>query len=89
MSLANPFVLTTFSALMLGLVMAFYRLLIGPSLADRVVALDLVTSLAIGVIAMFAIATDTALLLDVIAVVALTSFLGTIAFAYYIEVRKT
>lgn len=89
MSLANPFVLTTFSALMFGLVMAFYRLLIGPSLADRVVSLDLVTSLAVGVIAVFAIATNTPLLLDVIAVVALTSFLGTIAFAYYIEVRKT
>jgi multicomponent Na+:H+ antiporter subunit F len=89
MSLANPFILTTFSALMLGFGMAFYRLLLGPSLADRVVAMDLITSLAVGVIALFAIATDTALLLDVIAVVALTSFLGTIAFAYYIEVRKT
>ncbi|HEX3051332.1 MAG TPA: monovalent cation/H+ antiporter complex subunit F [Aggregatilineaceae bacterium] len=89
MSFANPFVLTTFSALMLGFGMAFYRLLLGPSLADRVVALDLITSLAVGTIALFAIATDTEPLLDVIAVVALTSFLGTIAFAYYIEVRKT
>ncbi len=89
MSFDNPFVLTLFSALMLGFIMAFYRLLLGPSLADRVVALDLITSLAVGTIALFAIATDTKPLLDVIAVVALTSFLGTIAFAYYIEVRKT
>lgn len=89
MSLTNPLVLTTFSALMLGFGMGFYRLMLGPSLADRVVALDLITSLAVGTIALFAIATNTALMLDVIAVVALTSFLGTIAFAYYIEVRKT
>jgi multicomponent Na+:H+ antiporter subunit F len=89
MSLANPLLMVTFSALMLGLVMAFCRLLIGPSLADRVVALDLVSALAIGVVAFLAIVTDDPLLLNVVAVVALTSFLGTIAFAYYIEVRKT
>jgi len=89
MNLANPFLITTFTALLLGLVMAFCRLLIGPSLADRVVALDLLSALAIGVIAFLAIVLDSPLLLDVVAVVALTSFLGTIAFAYYIEVRKT
>lgn len=89
MTLANPVLMVTFSGLLLGLVMAFCRLLIGPSLADRVVALDLVAALAIGVIAFWAIVSDSPLLLDVVAVVALTSFLGTIAFAYYIEVRKT
>lgn len=89
MNLENPLILLTFSALLLGLVMAFYRLLLGPSLADRVVALDLVAAMAIGVIAFWSLVTDAPLLLDVVAVVALTSFLGTIAFAYYIEVRKT
>lgn len=89
MTLDNLVVMITFTALVGGLVMAFYRLLIGPSLADRVVAMDLVSALAISIIAFFAIVTDEAVLLDVVAVVALTSFLGTIAFAYYIEVRKT
>jgi multicomponent Na+:H+ antiporter subunit F len=89
MNLDNIFILLMFSALIAVLVMAFYRLLLGPSLADRVVALDLVSAVTIGINAFFAVVTDEHVLLDVVAVVALTSFLGTIAFAYYIEVRKT
>ncbi|WP_119070238.1 monovalent cation/H+ antiporter complex subunit F [Aggregatilinea lenta] len=89
MTLDNLLLMVPFTALVGGLIMAFYRLLIGPSLADRVVAMDLMAAMAISIIAFFAIVTDEAVLLDVVAVVALTSFLGTIAFAYYIEVRKT
>ncbi len=89
MTLDNLLLMVPFTALVGGLIMAFYRLLIGPSLADRVVAMDLMAAMAISIIAFFAIVTNEAVLLDVVAVVALTSFLGTIAFAYYIEVRKT
>lgn len=88
MSLETSLMIIPFSALVSGLAMAFYRLLIGPSLADRVVALDLVAAMTVSIIAFFAIVTGEPVLLDVVAVVALTSFLGTIAFAYYIEVRK-
>ena len=72
-----------FIAVLLSLV----RLIRGPSLPDRVVALDLMTTLGIGAIATYAIATDEAIFLDVAIVVALISFLGTIAFAYYVERR--
>jgi multicomponent Na+:H+ antiporter subunit F len=51
------------------------------------VALDLIGSLSIGFIAVYAIASGEAVYLDVAAVVALISFLGTIAFAYYVEKR--
>jgi multicomponent Na+:H+ antiporter subunit F len=88
MNMDNIAILLVFSSLVAVLVMAFYRLLLGPSLADRVVALDLVAAVTIGINAFFAVTTDEVVLLDVVAVVALTSFLGTIAFAYYIEVRK-
>jgi len=57
----------------------------GPSLPDRVMALDLLTTLGIGVIAVYAIATDQPAFLDVAIATALISFLGTVAFAYYIE----
>ncbi|HLA42990.1 MAG TPA: cation:proton antiporter [Aggregatilineales bacterium] len=72
----------------LSVLMGFYRLLVGPSLPDRVVALDLMTTLGIGIIAFVAILTDQSVFLDVAVVLALTSFLGTIAFAYYIEQRN-
>ena len=71
--------------LAIAMILALVRLLIGPSMPDRVVALDLMTSLGIGTIATYAIATEQAALLDVAIVLALVSFLGTVAFAYYIE----
>lgn len=73
--------------LTIAVVLAFIRLVRGPSLPDRVVALDLITTLGIAVIAVYAIATNHPTLLDVASVVALVSFLGTIAFAYYVERR--
>jgi multicomponent Na+:H+ antiporter subunit F len=80
--------LATFVALPLlsiASVLAFVRLVRGPSLPDRVVALDLLITIGVGFIAVYAIAMDQPVFLDVAIVLALTSFLGTIAFAYYVE----
>jgi multicomponent Na+:H+ antiporter subunit F len=71
----------------IGLALAFARLVRGPSLADRVVALDLIGTLAVGMIAAFDIATEQPVLLDAATVVALVAFLGTVAFARYVERR--
>lgn len=75
--------------LLLGtIVLAFIRLMRGPSLPDRVVALDLLSLVGISVTGVYAIATEQALFLDVALVLALLSFLGTVAFAFYIERRN-
>ncbi len=71
--------------LSLASVLAFIRLVRGPSLPDRVVALDLLITIGVGFIAVYAITMDQPVFLDVAIVLALTSFLGTIAFAYYVE----
>ncbi|HMO85469.1 MAG TPA: cation:proton antiporter [Lacipirellulaceae bacterium] len=68
-----------------GLFLAFFRLVRGPSLPDRVVALDLVGALGVGAIAAYDVATEEPILLDAATVVALVAFLGTIAFARYVE----
>lgn len=73
--------------LALAVLMAFVRLARGPSLPDRVVALDLLATLAIGMIAVYAIITDQPVILDVAVVLALLAFLGTVAFARYLEKR--
>ena len=73
--------------LVLAILLSLTRLAIGPRLPDRVVALDLLSTYGIGIIAIYAIATDERAFLDVAAVVALISFLGTVAFAYYLEKR--
>ncbi len=74
-----------FGCLVLAMLLAVVRLRLGPSLAMRVVALDLMASLSVGFIASYAVVTNQPLLLDVALVVALVTFLGTVAFAYYIE----
>ena len=73
----------------LGIAMlpALLRLVRGPRMPDRIVALDLMVTLGIGIIATYAIATDESVLLDVTLVLALVSFLGTTAFAYYLQRR--
>ncbi len=74
--------------LMLAIVLSFVRLLRGPNTADRVVALDLMTTIGIGVLAALAISTDQSVALDVAIVLALLAFLGTVAFAAYVERRS-
>ena len=71
----------------LALVLAFVRLVRGPTLPDRVVALDLMGVLAVGMIAAYSVATDQPVLMDPAAVLALVGFLGTVAFARYLERR--
>lgn len=68
-----------------ALVVAFIRLILGPHVPDRVVALDLMATVAVGGICIFTVITDNYIFLDAGLVLALIFFLGTIAFAYYLE----
>jgi multicomponent Na+:H+ antiporter subunit F len=74
--------------LMITVAFAFFRLRKGPSLPDRVVALDLLTTVGIAVTAVYAMIMDQPLILDVATILALISFLGTIAFAYYVDLME-
>lgn len=76
-----------FAMLTVALVLAFTRLVRGPTLADRVVALDLIAVLSVGFIAMYALDNDQPVFLDAGIVLALVAFLGTVAFARYLERR--
>jgi multicomponent Na+:H+ antiporter subunit F len=76
-----------FVMISVALLLAFVRLARGPSLSDRVIALDLIAVLAVGLIAMVAFAAGQAVFLDAAIVLALVAFLGTVAFARYLERR--
>ncbi|WEJ57614.1 monovalent cation/H+ antiporter complex subunit F [Devosia sp. FJ2-5-3] len=67
-----------------ALLISVVRIVIGPTLADRVMALDLLTVLALGFIGAVAVRTGLTLYLDIAIAVALLGFLATIAFARYI-----
>jgi multicomponent Na+:H+ antiporter subunit F len=75
----------SFVMVMLSLAVAFIRLAKGPTLADRVVALDMMTVSIIAVCGVAAVATGVYALLDVALVLALVGFLATVALARYAE----
>jgi multicomponent Na+:H+ antiporter subunit F len=70
-----------------ALLLVFVRLARGPSLSDRAIALDLMAVLAVSLIAMVAFEADQPIFLDAAIVLALVAFLGTVAFARYLERR--
>ncbi|MGB7949430.1 MAG: cation:proton antiporter [Candidatus Binatia bacterium] len=76
-----------FGVLVLAMFLAFIRLVRGPSLPDRVVALDLITIQIAAFLAVDTIATGQTVFLDAAIVLALIAFLGTVAFARYLERR--
>jgi multicomponent Na+:H+ antiporter subunit F len=78
-------VLVTLAGLSLALVLCVVRLVRGPSLPDRVVAIELMSTLSAGIVGTYAIGTGEASFIRVAAVVALVSFLGTVAFARFLQ----
>ena len=76
-----------FGVLVLSMFLSFIRLVRGPSLPDRVVALDLITVQIAAMLAVDTIATGQTVFLDAAIVLALIAFLSTVAFARYLERR--
>ena len=83
----NLFLEIILGVLALAAMVGFVRLLRGPSLPDRVVAFDLLATVGVGISAVYSMAYDQPVFLDVAVVIALISFVGTVAFARYIEER--
>ena len=77
----------SFVLVMAAVVLAFLRLLKGPSLPDRVVALDTMTVLIVAFCGLFALDSGSTAFLDVAVVLALIGFLATVALARFIERR--
>lgn len=79
--------LIAFLLLIAAMAMAFVRMAIGPSFADRVVAIDLLTILMVAVCAVYAVKAEEPAFLDIAIALALVAFLGTVALARYVARR--
>ena len=73
--------------LSLSFLVTVYRFVVGPTLPDRVLALDLLVTVAIGFIAVIGIRTGFTLYLDIAIALGLVGFLATVAFARFIHSR--
>ena len=75
----------TLVTLGLALLIAFVRLVKGPTLPDRIVAMDLFGVLVVGLIVVLAARSGVQATLDAAIVIAMIGFLGTVAYATYVE----
>lgn len=76
-------------ALLIGaFLLTVWRVVQGPTLPDRVVALDMLVGIVIGFIALIAIRTGFTLYIDIAIALGLVGFLATVAFARFILVSK-
>jgi multicomponent Na+:H+ antiporter subunit F len=78
---------TQFALVTLGvaLLVAVVRLVKGPTLPDRVVAMDLIGVLVVGLIVVLAGSTHVRATLDGAIVIALIGFVSTVAYGTYVE----
>ncbi|WP_101674324.1 K+/H+ antiporter subunit F [Alloalcanivorax mobilis] len=72
-----------FALIVLALLLNLYRLLRGPTLPDRALALDTMYVNAIALIVLYGIATDSKLYFEAAMLIALIGFVSTVAVAKY------
>lgn len=71
--------------LVLALLLTLARLIAGPTISDRVVALDLLALTIVGNIAVWVLISGDVVFLDAAMMIGLLGFIGSVAFARYIE----
>ncbi len=77
------------AALALPLALAAWRMIRGPGYADRVVALDMLTSVVVSLAVLTSVATGRGAFLDIGLGVALINFVSTCAFATFLERKRS
>lgn len=85
MNFSNVILYFILPVLSLSMLLIFIRLFKGPTLMDKVIALDLLVIVAIGSFAGYGILHDEVVIVDIALILAILAFLSTIAFTYYYE----
>lgn len=84
MNMLNVSINIAMGILILSLMLSLIRLFRGPGLQDRIISLDLVASVTSGIILVFMFTTEEVRYIDIVIVLALIVFLGTVAIAEFL-----
>lgn len=76
-----------FALLSVAFVLIVYRIATGPTLPDRILALDMMIAVAIGFIATFGVRSGFYVYVDIAIALGLIGFLSTVAFARFVLTR--
>ena len=74
--------------LSLSILLVFLRFIKGPTISDRIIAVDLLVTIGIGFIAVYSILSHQPTFLDIALILGLIAFLGTVAYSSYLQKRK-
>ncbi|MGQ1788148.1 MULTISPECIES: monovalent cation/H+ antiporter complex subunit F [unclassified Saccharicrinis] len=78
-------VLIGFVCMLLALLLAFIRLVKGPSMYDRIAAMDLMASITMGFIFIYSIVINQSMYVDIAIIISLVSFIGTVAISTFLK----
>lgn len=65
-----------------------YRIIVGPSIPDRMVGIDIFGILVVGICAILSVLTDKSFILDIGIAWVILSFIGTLTLAKYLSGKK-
>jgi multicomponent Na+:H+ antiporter subunit F len=83
--LAEHLIVVAAALILLGILLAVLRLVLGRTTVDRVIAVDMLTVVSISLIAIYAHVAERFIYLDVALVYGVLSFLAVLAVARYLE----
>jgi multicomponent Na+:H+ antiporter subunit F len=77
-----------FAFLLIALVLTFLRLVRGPSVNDRIAAMDLTASIVMGFVLVYSVLVKKEIYFDIAIVISLISFIGTVAISTYLRLKQ-
>lgn len=77
-----------FGMLLMAFILAFARMLKGPETSDRIAAMDMIASVTMAFILCYSILVRKAIYFDIVVVISLISFIGTVAVSTYLKQKK-
>ncbi|MCF6297781.1 MAG: monovalent cation/H+ antiporter complex subunit F [Flavobacteriaceae bacterium] len=87
-TLLNIVLILAFAMLLLAFGLSFIRMIKGPTVSDRIVAMDLIASITMGFILVYSVLINKAMYFDIVIIISLVSFIGTVAISTYLKQKK-
>lgn len=80
--------ITVFAMLLAAFILAFGRLMLGPSVNDRIAAMDVIATIVMAFILVYSLLVNKSIYIDIPVIISLISFIGTVAVSTYLKHRN-
>ena len=81
-------IFTGFAMLLIAFLLVFIRLTKGPDVSNRIAAMDLTASIVMAFVLLYSIIIKNAMYFDIVIVISLISFIGTIGISTYLKQKR-